>query len=204
VKFKQWRQKVSVLVFAQIAMLFVTVSLPLVQWNVSAHEQWDKDLQQLKVQKSQLVNALNILKEHRHITQAINVSTETIDSITLSLIEAIKHQAHSRQLELTQLTVKQSDEPQIKSETDESIFHALRVTFALTTDRARELLPLFDALTDAAGWRPMDVHECSIVRLAASPVSLHANCSVDVYYFPEVDREAGREAGREADRGVER
>jgi len=178
----------SVLERTQILLLIVAVTLPVVQWKTSVHENWDSDLRQLEVQKSQLVQALSVLKNHRHVVQAINVSTETVDSITLSLIEAIKYQADARQLELTQLTVTQSDEYQKKAAANESIFHALRVTFALTTDRAMELLPLFDALTEAAGWRPIEIRGCSVARLTAAPVSLHANCSVDVYYFPEVDR----------------
>lgn len=191
-KCKFWRSKKSVLCIAQTVLLLVAVVLPVAQWNADASQQWGRDLQQLNIQRLSLIRALGILKEHRHVIQELSFGAQpndkTIDSITLSLIEAIKHQAQIDQLELTQLTVTQSGGQQIASETPESVTHVLTVKFAVTTDMAMRLLSLFDVLTDAAGWRPIEVRGCSLVRLTESPVSLHATCSVDIYYFPEVHK----------------
>jgi len=191
-KYKLWKSRKSVLVITQTLLLTVAVMLPVVQWNANASQQPANDLQKLEMQRLWLVNALDMLKDHRHVTQALSASTktniETLDAITLSLIEAIKQQAQTDQLELTQLSVTQSGDSQIGSESNESSFRALTVKFAVTTDRAVNLLSLFNALSDAAGWRPIEVRGCSIVRLTVSPVSLRAGCSVDIYYFPEVHR----------------
>jgi len=192
----------SVLVLLQIVLLLVAVTLPVLQYKLITSKHWDDDLNELKTQHIQLGDALNILKNHRHVAQALSVSTDTIDSITLSLIESIKLQAHAEQVELTQLTVTQSEsrqerrkqsytEPskharQIESIGTDSTYHALRVKFAVTMDRAMGLIPLIESLRVVADWRPIEVRGCSVVRLKASPVSLHASCSVDVYYFPEL------------------
>lgn len=191
-KYEFWRSKKSVLLVTQTLLLMVAVILPIAQWNNDVSQQWGSDLQQLNTKRLWLVRAFDILKEHSHVTQALSTGAptndETTDSITLSLIEAIKQQAHTEQLELTQLSVTQPDGRQKESEATESSIHALTVKFAVTTDRAMRLLSLFDALANAAGWRPIEVRGCSLARLTASPVSLQATCSVDIYYFPEVHR----------------
>ncbi len=199
-KYKLWRSKNSVLLTIQTLLLLVAVIIPVVQWNANASTQWSDELQQLKAHKLWLVRALNMLKEHRHIAQALSIGAEaesgnyveSVDSITLSLIDAIKQQARTEQDELTQLSVTQSDDRPMESvagdssQASDSSLHALTVEFAVTTDRAMTLLSHFSALGDAAGWRPIEVRGCSVVRLTESPVSLHAACSVDIYYFPEV------------------
>ena len=82
----------------------------------------------------------------------------------------------------------QSDVLRAEPESNEKNYDALRVMFAVGTDRAVSLLSFFDALKVAAGWRPIEVRGCSVSRLTATPVSLHASCSVDIYYFPKVDK----------------
>jgi len=191
-KYKFRCSKKSALLVIQIVLLLVAVVLPFAQWNADTSQQWDSDLQQLNKQRQWLVRALGMLKDHRHVTQVLQVgaqaSDETIDSITLSLIEAIKQQALTEQLELTQLSVTQSEGQRHDSEATQSNINALSVQFAVTANRAMSLLSLFNALADAAGWRPIEVRGCSVIRLTALPVSLHATCSVDIYYFPELHR----------------
>jgi len=200
-KFKQWWPNGSVLVLTQLLLLLVAITLPLVQWNVNASQQWGAELQQLTTHSLRQEQALSVLQEHRQGGSTLNAGAESVDSITLSLIEAVKHHAWHEQLVLTELTVFQSDQPvqtaqsgssQLYSAADESSIYALRVDFAVTLDRAMHLLPLIDALKEAAGWHPVEVRGCSMVRLTESPVSLRATCSVDVYYFPLVDTVAQR------------
>lgn len=199
-KQKLWKSKNSVLFTTQTLLLLVAVIIPVAQWNANASTQWSDELQQLKAHKLWLVRALNMLKEHRPIAQTLSISTdagfgnhvESVDSITLSLIDAIKQQARAEQVELTQLSVTQSDDwPTVPvasdlSQSGSSSLHTLTVEFAVTTDRAMTLLSHFSALSDAAKWRPIEVRGCSVVRLTELPVSLHAACAVDIYYFPEV------------------
>ena len=180
------------LVVPQILLMLLAVMLPVVQWKSDASQHWEHELRQLEAQKIWLVSALNVLKDHRHVTRELSDAPagglEGVDSISLSLIEAIKRKALKAQLDLTKLTVTQSDMQQMESEVNHSTVHSLRVTFAVTMERAMSLLPLLDALSDAAGWRPTEVRGCSVIRLTESPVSLRATCSVDVYYFPELHR----------------
>lgn len=186
---KRWGLKISALTLAQTILLLLALALPVIQWNVSVSQQWPDDLRQLKIEKLQLARALNILKDHRHVTETLNAKPDTVNSITLSLIEAIKNQTKAAQLALTQLTVTQSaDEPAMGVEktpnTQASSLHALTVNFAVHMDRAVNLLLLFDAIREAAVWRPIEIRGCTVVRLSESLVSLQATCSVDVYYFP--------------------
>jgi len=187
-QYKQWLPKLSALSLVQLFLCLIAVTLAVIQWSTGAPDQWGSELQQLQEQKYDLVQALDTLKENRAIVQTMSVDTDSVDSITLSLIEAIKQQANNEQLELTRLTVTQSDDLPLEAMDNESSFRALRVNLAVTTRFAVDLLALLDVLKEAAQWRPIEVRGCSLVRLTESPVSLQASCAVDVYYFPEIDK----------------
>jgi len=169
-------------------ILIITIVLPLALRDGNASSQWANELRRLKIQKLQQSRALNILKDHRHVIESLSANVQTVDSITLSLIEATRQKAREEQLELTQLSVIQSDNAQpIISENTANV-HALTVKFAVKMGRAMRLLPMFDALREVAGWRPIEIRGCSVVKRSESVHNLHATCSVDVYFFPEIDK----------------
>jgi len=184
---KRWMPNATAVSLAQLILCVMAIALPFVQWSADSPAQWHSDLQQLAEQKTRLQQALIALKEHRTITRTVSNNTDTVDSITLSIIEALKQQAQIERVELTQLTVTQSENQQGESEEKGMSVHALRVNFAFNTPMAMDLLPLLDVLKEAAQWRPVEIRGCSFVRLTEVPVSLHAACAADVYYFPEVD-----------------
>lgn len=186
---KQWKLGVLAMLLPQCLLLGLIIALPVVQRGSDNTAQWISDLRQLNIQHLQLVRSLDILKSHQHVIKAVNDKANTVHSMTLSLIEAIERQAHAENMELTQLTVSQAKQQQtsINSDTVPAL-HALSVKFAVEMDRAMSLPLFFDAIGAGADWRPFEVRGCSVVRLAELVGKSQATCSVDVYYFPAVDK----------------
>jgi len=172
----------------QVILLLLAVCVPIVQWKVGAALPLDNGLQELQAEKQRTIHALDLLNKHAGIVKMLTSNADTVDSISLSLIEAVKQRAESEFLALTQLTVTQLGGKEMATGTGNSATHALRVSFAVTLDRAVGILSLFDALRKAANWRPIEIRGCSVSRLPELVVKLHATCSVDVYYFPEIDK----------------
>jgi len=183
---KWWKRNVSVVSLMQLFLACTAVGIPVIQHSSSTLAPLDEKLQSLIAARLHLVHAVDTVNSHQSVVQALSVSAETTDSITLSLIEAIKRQAQNAQLELTQLTVTQSSDQPSGRLPHESTLFALRVSFSVSVKRAVALLPLFHALQEAAGWRPSEIRGCSIARLVDATLTLHATCSVDVYYFPDL------------------
>lgn len=188
-KLKQWKLGVLAMVLPQCLLLGLIIAMPVVQRGADSTAQWISNLRQLNKQHLQLIRSLDILKSHQHVIEAVDDKANTVHSMTLSLIEAIERQARAEQMELTQLTVSQA-EPQQTSNNSDSVpaLHALSVNFAVEMDRAMSLPLFFDAISTAADWRPSEVRGCSVVRLAELAGKSQATCSVDVYFFPAVDK----------------
>lgn len=157
------------------------------------------ELRELKTQRLFFARALAVLKDNQPVISALSAKPANVESLILSFIEMTKLQATNLDAEILLLTVTDSNESQavsraqaqvqVQSELqpahgDESL-HFLRIEFTGVLQRATDLLLLFDGVRDIADWRPMEVRACSIVR-QVELAGLHAVCTIDVYYFPEL------------------
>lgn len=157
--------------------LTCVVSLPLWSLREGLSKQWVDEIRALKIQRLDSARAFDILKDYSSVVSATLDQPETAESLTLSLLENVKRQSIELHADLTALSVTDSHE---------TLPTALRVEFNATVPRAIDLLTLFDAVREVAGWRPMQVLECTLLR-ADETTGLHTVCVIDVYYFPEID-----------------
>lgn len=160
-----------------VGCLAFVVSLPLWSLREGLSKQWVDEIRELKIQRLNSARAFDILKDYSSVVSAALDQPETVESLTLSLLENVKRQSMELDAEMTALSV---------TNIHEGLPTALRVEFSTIVPRAIDLLTLFDAVRDVADWRPMEVRECTLLRVAEKP-GLHTVCAIDVYYFLEID-----------------
>ena len=148
--------------------------------------QWNQELRELKAQRIHAARSLDILKDHSSVIAAVVERPATVESLTVSLIETLEQRSVSLDVQLSSLSVTGSSEPEQQSERIDGSLRSLRVEFDGVLHRAIDLLSMFDAVRDAADWRPIEVRGCDLVR-DADELRLHTVCAIDVYYFPEID-----------------
>jgi len=160
-----------------VGCLACVVSLPLWSLREGLSKQWIDEIRALKIQRLDSARAFDILKDYSSVISATVDRPETVESLTLSLLENVKQHSMELNAEITALSV---------TNLHETVPTALRVEFNATVPRAIDLLSLFDAVREVADWRPMQVHECTLLRVVET-IGLHTVCTIDVYYFPEID-----------------
>ncbi len=135
------------------------------------------------MERLQVARAVGILRDHPNIVAEVNSSKLTLESLTLSLIEAVKQQSIKDNTVLKELSVEPLESVSVGAN-----LYALRVKFSVELSSTMHVLPLFDAVKFIAQWRPVEVRQCNVIRKNAQPTALSAACSIDVYYFPDVDQ----------------
>lgn len=143
------------------------------------------ELRELKTKRLSFARALDVLKDNQSVISALKNKPANVDSLILSLIEITKQQASNLGVEVLLLSVTDSNETQDLSALDGKSLHLFRVEFTGILQRATDLLWLFEGVREIADWRPMEVRGCSLAH-QADLNGLHAACTIDVYYFPEL------------------
>lgn len=169
------------------SILFMAIVLAMIAWSKreGSIPGLVDDLRVLKSQRMSFARALDVLSDNTDVVSKIENNSVNVDSLVLSLIESLKQQADNLQTEISQLSVTNSIDLRSSSHTEQDA-HFLRVEFSAVLKRATDLLWLFEGVREIADWRPMEVRGCSVTH-RHELVELHAACTVDVYYFPDLD-----------------
>lgn len=160
-----------------VGLLTIVAGLPIWSLRDGGATQWANEIRDLKTQRLKFARAFDLLKDYRFVVSATNDRPETVESLTLSLLEAIKQESEIMHADLTALSV---------NEPDDRVPPVLRVEFNAVVQRAIDLLSLFDAVREVADWRPIEVRGCTLLR-GDDATGLHSVCTIDLYYFPDID-----------------
>lgn len=144
------------------------------------------ELRELKTQRLFFARAHDVLKDNQSVIKKLQENPVDVDSLILSLIEATEQQATNLEAEIALLSVVDSNEALSQSNFDEESLYFLRIEFSVVLERAEHLLRLLESVREVADWRPLEVRGCSLTH-KVDIAGLHVVCTIDVYYFPELD-----------------
>ncbi len=176
-----------VLLRGLLVMLVVSSAvLPIGTLRDGSVSQWYEEIRQLKTQRLFSARALDVLKDNPDVINSVRDSATTPTALRVSLVESVKRSVTAMDAELTELSVTDARSELAAGGVDQTQLHTLRIEFVSVLNRATDLLYLLDAVREVADWRTLEVRGCTVSRLSEK-VAVSASCSIDLYYFPELD-----------------
>ncbi len=180
----------KLILFANCILAITLSGLLVWQTNRVEHTGYADRYRQLKIERHHLAGLIDILKDNQAVVAQTKTNPQSVESITLSLLEAVKAAAAEGALVLHQLSVTHSEQPE-----PGAWVSILSVQFSLSIHRAANLLLVFDAVREVAAWRAFEVRGCELARELSreresaneNTLGLQATCTIDVYFYPSVD-----------------
>ena len=170
---------------AQVLMGLIAIGMPIVIWSAGIAKGQSalqlQELRALRIEKTKLAQAIEIVHDHAYLVSENPTQAISLESFVLSIMEGVEQQAMSEEIEIINLSVNPQEPIENTSDLD-----ILRVDFQVRLYHTMRILSILDAIKQVADWRPMEIRRCSVLRISVNETDLHANCAIDVYYYPGV------------------
>ncbi len=162
---------------ACICVAFVLVSLS----DASLTRQEER-IRLLRIDRLQLARTLGVVKEHDTLLESIFDDIRTEALITIDVVEALRDYAKESAVSVVELKVSNVTAEKAASlgQDGREVDTLLRFNFVVAATRVEFLLSLFDAVSVAAGWRPVDIRACSLNRVTYSS-GISMSCTFDLH-----------------------
>lgn len=174
-KHEQGRWRIQLYYYSLAGLFALSMLLPAWSLRDNGSSRWVDELRILKTKRLEMARAVDVLKDNLSVVNNLRDKSFTVESLTVSLIEAVRQQSQKMDIKVPTLSVVDSKEAKL-----------LRVEFTALLQESMQLLALFDAIRTVADWRHLEVRGCTILKEQRESI-LHSACVVDVHYFIETD-----------------
>lgn len=179
----------KLLPLACVLVACVCVAFVLVSLSDASLAKQEEQIRLLRIDRLQLARTLGVVKEHDTLLDSIIDDTRNESLITIDVVEALRHFAKESKVPVVELKVSNvtAEKAVSHGQDGREVDTLLRFNFDVTAKRVEFLLSLFDAVSVAAGWRPVDIRACSLNRVAYSS-GISMSCTFDLHLHEKLHR----------------
>jgi len=180
----RWIISDRLMLTATVGFLLVSILVLLLSIGRQDNAGLLQKLREVRISKTRAAIALSVLQESNQIKHVSADTPDSVEVLTLRLIEALSSDIVSGLVTIQASSVDKTNRAAVFIDDSENPLYSLSVSIRAVAQEADVLLTIMQQLKEAAQWRPIELRSCAFGKKEKRN-AVGFTCLIDVYYFPD-------------------